>query len=87
MRTILYFTSPTCSKCKIVERWLSGFVEENSWADFTMIDTSKSLDEARKYNVSSLPGFVLVDEDGQMIGKICGIPDKSAVNSYLTLLK
>ena len=74
MKKVLYFTSPTCGKCKIVEKWWNEFVETHTTFDFAVVDTSASLEEARRYGVQQLPGFVVVDESGDLIDKMVGSP-------------
>lgn len=74
MKRVLYLTSPTCGKCKIVEKWWNEFVAEHTSFDFAVVDASASLEEARRYGVQQLPGFVVVDENGDMLSKMTGSP-------------
>ena len=64
---LLFFSGPTCSKCKIVYTWWNDFVINNSWLDFEIVDTSLSLEEAKKYGVHALPSFVLVNKDDEFV--------------------
>lgn len=74
MKKVYYLTSPTCVKCKIVSNWWNSFVENHTSFDFVVVDTSQTLDEARLFGVQELPGFVVVSEEGAMLGKITGSP-------------
>jgi hypothetical protein len=76
---LLFFSSPTCGKCKTVYEWWNSFVADNTWLDFKIIDTSLSLDAARKYEIRSLPSFVLRDGDGVYLAHISDTPARGAV--------
>lgn len=83
MRTVLYFTSPTCTKCKIVDTWWTSFVEGNSKYNYKIVDTAETLDEARLYKVGNLPAFVLLGEDGSYIDMVQGAPGRSALQALM----
>lgn len=83
MKSLFCFSSPTCVKCKTVEGWLGDFMKVNQWCRFFLIDTSLSLDEAREYNISSLPAFVLLDEDGTVLAEMGGFPQRGSLEKMV----
>lgn len=87
MKSVLYFTSPTCGKCKIVEKWWNDFVSEHTTYDFILVDTSLSLEEAKQYGIQQLPGFAIVDEDGTLLGKMVGSPSAGELDRMLLKFK
>jgi hypothetical protein len=87
MKTVLYFTSPSCGKCKIVSKWWNDFVVEHSGYNFSIVDTSLTLEEAKRYNVQQLPGFVLLDENDAYLGKMVGSPAAGELDRLLMKFK
>ena len=64
---LIYFTSPSCSMCRIQEQ------EMNNWkpahAKFVKVNIAEKLDVAKYFNIMGTPSFVLVDASG-MISQI-----------------
>jgi hypothetical protein len=87
MKTVLYFTSPSCGKCKIVSKWWNDFVAEHTGYDFSVVDTSLTLEEAKRYSIQQLPGFVILDEKGAYLGKIVGSPSAGELDRLLMKFK
>jgi hypothetical protein len=87
MKTVLYLTSPTCGKCKIVDKWWNDFVAEHSGYNFSVVDTSLSLEEARRYGVQQLPGFVVLDDKEKYLGKLVGSPAAGDLDRLLMKFK
>lgn len=71
MRTVVFFSGAKCVKCKEVKKFWNEIVEGNTFFDFVVEDTDKSLDMARTFHVNALPTF-LVTEEGKEISRLSG---------------
>ena len=58
----LFFKAPWCSACHAIEHIVPEEVEH--------VDCDESPEKADKYNISSLPVFLAVDDDGEEIARV-----------------
>ena len=56
---LLYFTSPSCSMCRIQEEEMGNWKPES--ARFLKVNIAENLDIARELNIMGTPSFILVD--------------------------
>lgn len=82
MKRVLFFTGANCVKCKEVHKFWNEVVEGNTMFNYTLIDTGKTLDEARKYKVLALPTFLVVDGEKEL-DRISGFVSKKLLEDFL----
>jgi thioredoxin-related protein len=82
MRTVTFFSSPTCHQCHEAKKWWNEVVEGNTCFDYTVEDTDKDIALAYKYKVMALPTF-LITEDGKEIDRISGYVSKKIMLDFL----
>lgn len=82
MRTVTFFSSPTCHKCKDSLKYWNEISENNSDYIFAYEDTSENLDLAKKFNVMMLPTF-LITEGGVEIARVSGYVSKKILQDFL----
>lgn len=72
MRTFKYFTAVWCGPCKLYGPVLKRV--ENDYDDLTIekIDVDENRDEARKYQITSVPTVVEIGEDGSVLRTVVG---------------
>ncbi|RME55442.1 hypothetical protein D6777_00550 [Candidatus Woesearchaeota archaeon] len=86
-KTIVYlFTSPTCPHCPAAKKFIHEFRKTRN--DFVLKDLSTATPEgarmARKYDVMSVPTFIIVGPKYQPIG-LRGLQNNKIMNKYLDL--
>lgn len=62
---ILYFGSPVCHKCKMIEPKLEALIRNRS-LNLTKVDASREVDIAVKYDVMSLPTLIFLLGDNEV---------------------
>lgn len=79
MKKILYFTAAWCGPCKtlgpIIES-LSGQI------NYQKIDVDSNQDMSIKYGVRNVPSLILVDETGEIKGRLVGIQTKDQILNF-----
>ena len=67
---LLYFTSPTCSMCRIQEQEMQGWKPKR--AQFVTVNIAQHLDIAQYFKIMGTPSFVLVDENARVQDVLIG---------------
>ncbi|RMD98152.1 MAG: thioredoxin [Calditrichaeota bacterium] len=78
---LLYFTSPTCSMCRIQEQEMAQW--KPSGARFVKVNIAEHLDVARYFNIMGTPSFVLLGEDGNVKQVLIGRQSVSKLDNLL----
>lgn len=81
MKRILYFTAEWCGPCKMIKPQL---LETAKQIPITFIDVDANSHTAQQYNIKSIPCAVLIDANGNTLGKITGtaVSKQSVINLY-----
>ncbi len=61
---LLYFTSPTCSMCRIQEQEIQGWKPRN--VQWVVVNVAQHLDVARYFKIMGTPSFILIDEQARV---------------------
>lgn len=81
MKKVLYFTAIWCGPCKktrpIVEELIS-----NNEADIQIIDADSELDLIKKYEIRSIPTFILLENDIE-IDRAFGTKTKEDLQNFI----
>jgi thiol-disulfide isomerase/thioredoxin len=81
MKNVLFFSSPTCPGCKAVLKYWGNIIKEYEY-EYFYIDTSLSLEEAKKYHVMRLP-TILIENGGKELARIEGTIMRYDLNIFL----
>jgi thioredoxin 1 len=81
MKTLYYFTSPTCGPCKMFRPVVENTVSELG-IPTNYIDISRSMDLANKYDVKSVPTSIIM-EDNQILRRHVGIMSKDQFKQFI----
>ena len=81
MRHILYFTAEWCNPCKRV-RPIAEELDRDNVIKFQFIDADDNSDLCRKFDIKSIPTFILV-EDGKEIKRINGAKTKEQLEEFI----
>jgi len=81
MKKILYFTADWCGPCKMIKPQL---LETANQIPITFIDVDTNAHTAQQYNITSIPCAVLIDVNGNTLGKLTGpsVSKQSIINLY-----
>lgn len=77
--TALYFTAPWCQPCKT----LGPIMAEVTNVPVQKIDVDKSVEEATKYGVFSVPTVIMLKPDGSEAGRFSGARDAGFVQRFI----
>lgn len=74
MTKILYFSSPTCTKCQMVAKQLEKVATEDPTITTEKIDisTDDGLFRAEQYGVQALPTLIALSETNSELGRSAG---------------
>jgi thioredoxin 1 len=81
MKKLLYFTAEWCGPCKMIKPQMHAISNQ---VPITFIDVDANSQTAQKYNVRSIPCVVLIDMNGNELGKLIGtnVSKQSVINLY-----
>lgn len=85
--TMKLFIDGTCDTCLETKQLLEETSELSDKIKVVVYETKKDVEEAKKYNVTLTPTFVLLDSNGDYKGvRFSGFPGGHEINSYLTAI-
>ena len=76
--TIKFFTSPTCSWCPFIQQVLERIVDEAPHLELEIIDISKNIELAEKYEIVAMPTVILPNNQ-----RIIGAADETFIREQL----
>jgi thioredoxin 1 len=81
MKKILYFTADWCGPCKLLKPKMQELANQ---VPISFINVDTNSETSQKYNVRSIPCVVLIDVNGNELGKLIGtnISVQSVTNLY-----
>jgi len=81
MRVIYYFTADWCNPCKKVKPIVEE-INRDSTIKFQMIDVDSEIELAKRFEIMSVPTFILMD-DGKEINRIIGAQNKENLLDFI----
>lgn len=83
----LFIDEKGCNTCKETQQLLEEFKETSSKIHLQILDINRDQAEAKQYQVTLIPSFVMLDHQGQYKGvKFNGIPAGHEINSFISAL-
>ena len=79
MKKILYVTAAWCGPCKTlgpIMQSLSGQI------NYEKVDVDSSNDLSIQYGVRNVPSLILVDETGEVKGRLVGVQSKDEILNF-----
>lgn len=83
MRNVFYFTADWCGPCKKVRPLVEEINRESADVKFRIIDADQEGDLVKKFNISSVPTFIVLDGE-DVVFRISGAQTKESLESLLT---
>lgn len=82
MKTVYYFTADWCQPCKRTRPIVEELNREQSSAGFQIIDVDDNPDLVKKFLVSSVPTFILFENEKE-IKRIIGAQTKESLEDLI----
>lgn len=82
MKTIFYFTADWCQPCKRTRPIVEDLNRERIDAKFQFIDVDSEFQLAQKFNVTSVPTFILFENE-QEKNRIIGGKTRQELESFI----
>jgi thiol-disulfide isomerase/thioredoxin len=81
---VLAFSTEDCPACEIAKPILKGIARKFG-INVKELDPTNEIELAQEHNVSVLPTFVLLNENGERIESVEGMIDENMASSLLSL--
>jgi thioredoxin 1 len=82
MKQVYYFTADWCGPCKKVRPIVEELNRDQSEVKFQIIDVDSEGDLAKRFEVKSIPTFILI-EDGQEVNRFTGAKTKKDLENFI----
>ena len=82
MKQVYYFTADWCGPCKKVRPIVDELSRDQAEVKFQIIDVDSEGELARRFEVKSIPTFILI-EDGNQINRITGAHTKNDLEKFI----
>ena len=82
MKQVYYFTADWCGPCKKVRPIVEELSRDQSEVKFQIIDVDSEGELARKFEVRSIPTFILI-ENGQEVNRFTGAKTKKDLENFI----
>lgn len=83
MKTIYYFTADWCQPCKRTRPIIEELNRDQVVAKFQIIDVDYNMDLASTFNVTSVPTFILLNDEGKEKNRIIGGKTKQELEDFI----
>jgi thioredoxin 1 len=84
MKTVLYFTADWCTPCKRVKPIVEELNREQTDASFQIIDVDMEMELAKKFEIRSVPTFILI-KDGVEINRLTGAQTRDSLIGFINV--
>jgi thioredoxin 1 len=81
MRAVYYFTADWCNPCKKVKPIVEE-INKDSIVKFQMIDVDSEIELAKRFEIMSVPTFILMD-DGKEVARLIGAQNKESLLDFI----
>jgi thioredoxin 1 len=82
MKTVFYFTADWCNPCKKVKPIVEELNREQGYARFQIIDADIEAELVKRFEVRSIPTFILIEE-GSEIKRITGAQTRESLIGFI----
>jgi thioredoxin 1 len=84
MKTVFYFTADWCTPCKRVKPIVEELNREQADARFQIIDVDIEMELAKKFEIRSVPTFILI-RDGVEINRLTGAQTRDSLIGFINV--
>jgi len=79
MKKILYFTAAWCGPCKALSPIMDSLQGQ---INFDKINVDTNTDLSAQYGVRGVPSLILLDETGEVKGRLVGLQSKEQILNF-----
>jgi len=80
---VIKFQADWCNPCKSLASCLASLESKYRASEITPIDVDKHPEESLRYNVKALPTMILINDEGEVVDRIVGLPSNERLKSFL----
>jgi hypothetical protein len=80
---LLLFTAPACSPCALARRVLDDLAAGRADVQVAAVDVGDRLDLARAHHVLRAPTVLVIDEAGDVVARVSGVPQVDELDDIL----
>lgn len=81
--TFISVTAEWCGPCKMMKPLLAGLAEDNESFNYIPVDADADKEVIQGLNVRSVPTFLKITKDLQVVGSLIGSKSRSDVINFL----
>jgi thioredoxin 1 len=74
---LLHFTADWCQPCKMMKPIIDQVLQENTGVEYISIDIDTNPETARDHGVMSVPTFITLDDNDNVIQMVAGAMPKA----------
>jgi len=82
MKSVFYFTADWCNPCKKTKPIVEELNREQTEANFQIIDVDIEMELAKRFEVRSVPTFILI-KDGVEVNRITGAQTRDSLIGFI----
>ena len=79
MRKILYFSAAWCGPCRTLGPIMDSVADQVAWRK---VDVDNDTELSAQYGIRNIPTLVLIDENGNELGRKVGVQSKEQIISF-----
>lgn len=69
MSKIIYFSAQWCGPCRAMKPIIEEFETNHTDIEIVKIDADEEFEMAQQYKITSIPTFILLDEEGTEVNR------------------
>lgn len=83
---LIHFTAEWCQPCKMMKPIISQVIDENPSIEYVAIDIDENPETAKDYGIMSVPSFISLDDNNNVIQRAVGAMPKAEFVKRLQLV-
>lgn len=83
---LMHFTAEWCQPCKMMKPIIDQVIDENPSIEYIAIDIDENPETAADYGIMSVPSFISLDDDNNVIQRAVGAMPKAEFVKRLQLV-
>ena len=77
---LFHFTADWCQPCKKMKPIIEDYIRYNPEIMYEQIDVDNDIETAKHYGILSIPSFIVIDDNANVISRHTGIATKEELN-------
>jgi thioredoxin 1 len=77
---LFHFTADWCNPCKKMKPIIEEYIKENPDIIYEQINVDKDIETAKYYGILSIPAFIAINDNADIIARHTGVATKEEIN-------